>query len=270
MPPETDDLLLLENQVLASAKYACIAPELVRSIGERELAKRRNLKEAVKSTRNKLHQVASSYREKPIPFDSWLEDLSRLPKDLAHPDVRGFLKSAMSLHVSTVERIPILERVYQETLRELPPITSVLDLACGLNPLTIPWMPLEPSVRYYACDIYSDMLSFLNQYFSHFAISGSAFSCDLTATIPQNEVDLAIAFKTIPCLEQVDKQVGARLLEQVNARHLLISFPAHSLGGRSKGMVRNYEAHFSDLVAGKPWQVTRYEFPGELVFLVRK
>jgi 16S rRNA (guanine(1405)-N(7))-methyltransferase len=270
MPPESDDLLRLEQLVLASGKYACITPELVRSIGLKELAKRSNIKEAVKSTRNKLHQVASSYREKPIPFNLLERELLDLPSDLAIPGVRSFLQSTMSLHISTAERLPILDRIFGETLRELPPITSVLDLACGLNPLAIPWMPLEKTVQYYACDVFTDMLSFLNQFFSHFALKGSAFACDLTTAIPQHEVDLAIALKTIPCLEQVDKQVGIRLLEQVKARYLLISFPAHSLAGKSKGMVRNYEAHFLNLVAGKTWELTRYEFPGELVFLVRK
>lgn len=270
MPHDPDDLLRLEQMVLASGKYACITPDLVRSIGLKELAKRQSLKEAVKSTRNKLHQVAASYRETPIPFEALERDLLSLSPDLEDPAVQAFLKSVMARHVSTAERLPILERIFKETLLDIPPVTSVLDLACGLNPLAIPWMPLGKNVQYLACDIFTDMLAFLNRFFSHFALRGSAFPCDLTTTIPQQEVDLAIVLKTIPCLEQVDKRVGIRLIEQLNARYLLISFPAHSLGGKSKGMVRNYEAHFLDLIAGKPWEVTRHEFPGELVFLVRK
>jgi 16S rRNA (guanine(1405)-N(7))-methyltransferase len=214
--------------------------------------------------------VAVSYRERPIPFAIWKNELDELTTELDNDRVHTFLRSVMRSHVSTQERLPILESIFRETLQELPPVSSVLDLACGFNPLAIPWMPLAQGFQYFACDIYTDMLAFLNQYFSHFSINGSAFSCDLTISIPTQPVDLAIALKTIPCLEQVEKQVGTRLLEQVNARHLLVSFPAHSIGGKSKGMVRNYEMHFNDLVAGKPWQIKRFEFRGELVFLITK
>jgi hypothetical protein len=35
-------------------------------------------------------------------------------------------------------------------------------------------------------------------------------------------------------------------------------------------MVRNYERRFAELLAGKAWQVTRFEFPGELAFLIQR
>jgi 16S rRNA (guanine(1405)-N(7))-methyltransferase len=76
--------------------------------------------------------------------------------------------------------------------------------------------------------------------------------------------------KTIPCLEQIDKAIGPRLLDQVPAEHLLVSFPAQSLGGRSKGMVQNYEAHFREMLAGKPWRAQRFEFSTELAFLLSR
>ncbi len=147
---------------------------------------------------------------------------------------------------------------------------SVLDLACGLNPLNLPWMPLAADVSYSACDIYTDMVDFLNRFFAHFQVQGSSFTCDLTQTIPQQPVQMALLLKTIPCLEQVDKQAGLRLLEGLQAENILVTFPAHSLGGRSKGMVQNYADHFTQLIAGQPWQITRFDYPGELAFLIRK
>jgi hypothetical protein len=35
-------------------------------------------------------------------------------------------------------------------------------------------------------------------------------------------------------------------------------------------MVQFYEQHFRELVSGMSWQITRFEFPGELTFLIRK
>jgi len=271
MTAETEAALQeLVQQVRASDKYAAIDVELVTAIGRAELGKRGSLKEAVKSTRNKLHQVGSAYQEVPIPYARWKAQLADLPTDINDPAVQTFLAANRRMHASTQERESIASTFFKETLAALGPVESVLDLASGLNPLNIGSMPLAQGCSYLAVDIYADMVDYLNLFFSHFGIQGKASLCDLTRQIPPQQVQVAFLLKTIPCLEQVDKRAGQRLLEGINAANILVSFPSRSLGGRSKGMVQNYEAHFNELMVGKNWQVTRFEFPGELAFLVRK
>ena len=68
----------------------------------------------------------------------------------------------------------------------------------------------------------------------------------------------------------MDKQAGERLLDAINARYLVISFPAKSLGGRDKGMVENYGERFTGLVKGKGWGMEQIAFESELVFIVEK
>ncbi len=265
-----DPLDELVRQVQASAKYADISPELVRSIGEQELGKRRGLKEAVKATRNKLHQVGASFQETPIPYAQLLQELDKLPVQMTDPATLVGLKRFMGYHASTRERLPALEKLFNESLASIAPIRSVLDIACGLNPLAIPWMPLSETCTYQALDIYSNLVNFLNQFFEKYAINGHAEVSDVLQSLPTQPVHLALILKTLPCLEQINKQAGKQLLENIQAENLLVSFPSHGLGGRSKGMLQNYEAHFRELTAGKPWQVQRFEFTGELVFLVHK
>lgn len=268
--PSLELLDQLVEQVQSSAKYQLIAFEVIRNIGARELAKRASLKEAVKTTRNKLHQVGSAYQEQGIPYARWMKELQALSDNLADESVRAWLLEQLPAHASTRERVPILPQFYATVLASLPPIRSVLDLACGLNPLTLPWMGLPGGCTYTAVDIFEDLRTFLNAYFDKFHVTGQALCADLTQTIPPVQTDLTLLLKTIPCLEQVDKQAGARLLVQITSPYLLVSFPAHSLAGRSKGMVHNYEQHFTELTSSYPWKITRYEFPGELAFLVQK
>jgi 16S rRNA (guanine(1405)-N(7))-methyltransferase len=267
--PDQNQLDALVQSIQTGPRYRAISLELVRRIGAQELAKGRSLKDAIKATRSKLHQVGGAYQETPIPYARLLAELETLPGDLADPALQAFCRRVMALHASTRERLPILESVYRQTLAKIGPLRSVLDLACGLNPLALPWLPLAPGAPYYACDIYTDLVSFVGRFLSHTGIPGQAQVCDLLEGPPQQPVHLALALKTIPCLEQVDKQVGLRLLEGVQAENLLVSFPSQSLGGRSKGMVENYAAHFSSLVAGKPWAICRFDLPGELFFLIR-
>jgi 16S rRNA (guanine(1405)-N(7))-methyltransferase len=266
----TEDLDELVAAVRAGAHYRHIHPELVRQVGAQELAKGRKFKEAVKATRNKLHQVGGAYQEKGIDYGRALLELEQLPPDLYHPAVQAFCRSMMEQHASTRERLAILDDFYREILSPLGPIESVLDVACGLNPLARAWMPLQPETQYFACDIYADMIAFLNRFFTQMNLPGEAWLCDLVQQAPSQPAQLALVLKTIPCLEQLDKSIGRRLLAGLPAKHMLVSFPAQSLGGRSKGMLENYEAHFREMVAGLDWQVERFEFKTELAFLIKK
>lgn len=257
-------------QVCTAAKYADISEDLVRSIALKEMIRKQPIKDTVKAVRNKLHQIGSAFQETTIPYEILFRELQQLPGSLADAETQAGLKRFMQYHTSTRERLPIVDHFFQQTLASIAPITSVLDIASGLNPLAIPWMPLAENVQYTACDIYGQMSSFLNTYFSRYGVNGKSLTCDVTQQMPEVTAQVAFVLKTIPCLEQLDKQAGARLLDSLPAEYLLVSFPAHSLGGRSKGMVQNYEAHFRDLLSGKRWPITRFEFPGELAFLVHK
>ena len=113
-------------------------------------------------------------------------------------------------------------------------------------------------------------MDFLNACLPYLGVQGEAQVCDVIHACPTQRADVAFLLKAIPCLEQLDPLAGKRLLETIRADHLVVSFPAASLGGRSKGMVTNYESHFVDMVGDKPWSIERFVFPTELVFLVRK
>jgi len=265
--PTLDELV---TQVRTGEKYRHISEDLIRRIAAQELPNRRSLKDAVKAVRNKLHQVGGAYQETLIDYAHFLRELEILPADLRHPDMQAFCLKAMRSHASTRERLPILETFFRETLAETGPVASVLDVACGLNPLALPWMPLAADAPYYACDIYNDQMEFLNRFLAHLGRPGRAELCDLTAELPMQPVQVALLLKTIPCLEQVDKSIGPRLLEGIPAEHLLVSFPVTSLGGRGKGMLENYEAHFMQLTAGRGWHIQRFEFSSELAFLVSR
>src|SRR5271165_583008 len=62
--------------VLASGKYKELSPALVGSVAGRELAKGRSRKEAVKATKNKLHQIAGVYLSGGVDYAQWLRLLA--------------------------------------------------------------------------------------------------------------------------------------------------------------------------------------------------
>jgi len=264
----------LTQQVLQGAKYREIAPELVRRIGAQELGKRRSLKEAVKATKNKLHQIGGAYQPGRIDYERGLAMLretatsTSLSTGVSSPHFRAICHSMMQAHASTRERLLFLDEFYQTILADLPPIRTVLDLACGLNPLVYPWLPLPPDVQYTAVDIYGDMLRYIQEFFAIAGINGRTQQRDIIGNPPTEPADLILLLKTLPCLEQIDKNAAATLIEALNGRFLLISYPAQSLGGRSKGMVETYARQFEQLADGRSWQVQKFQFATELAFLV--
>lgn len=265
-----DELSALVDAVLKSPKYRCVCEDLVRHVGGRELAARRNLKEAVKATKNKLHQVGGVYFETSVDYARALDELRSACESRDKERIRHVCQSLMGLHASTKERLGILETFYRTALSDIQPVRVVVDVACGLNPLAIPWMGLDEDVAYYAYDVYTDLVDFVDAFMALAGVRGRAEARDVTQAPPVQRADVAFVLKTLPCIEQVDKSAGLRLLEALNARYLLVSFPAHSLGGRSKGMVQNYGARFLELVQDRPWSVRRFEFATELAFLVDK
>jgi 16S rRNA (guanine(1405)-N(7))-methyltransferase len=271
-----EQLESLVEAVLASPKYRQVSADLVRAIAEQEIAKRQNTKETVKAIKNRLHQAGGAYQSGKETYVKWLAELNAALQSGNRETLLATSQRIMSHHASTRERLPILDRFYSTIFASLPPVSSVIDVACGLNPLALPWMPLAPGATYVACDIYADMIDFLNGFFallqkqSEAAIAGSAQVRNILTSCPAEHADVAFVLKTIPCLEQVDKAAGHRLLRALNADYLVVSFPVHSLGGRNKGMLTNYERHFRELIEGESWEIQRIEFPGELVFLVKK
>jgi 16S rRNA (guanine(1405)-N(7))-methyltransferase len=174
------------------------------------------------------------------------------------------------MHASTRERLPILNQFYKETLATFNEIDSLLDVACGLNPLAVAWLPITSSTKITVCDIYTDQMDFLNAFFDHFQLNGKAFCCDITQQLPQENYQLGLILKTIPCLEQLDKNIGKRIIHELNCENLLVSFPAQSLSGRNKGMREFYSVHFQSFLNESDWKATTFSYPNEQVFLLKK
>ena len=266
---ELDDLV---SAVLATPKYRAVCADTVRRLGTTELAKRGGLKEAVKATKSRLHQVFGAFGRAP--------DYERLFRDLADAhasaDAEAFreaCRAAMACHASTRERLPLLGRFYAEVFAVTGTPRRVLDLACGLHPLAIPWMELPahaPDAAYWAYDLDGRAVAFLNRCAPFLGEGFQAVHTDILCAPPTDEADVAFLLKAATSLERQERGATRRVLDALRVRHVVVSFPVTSLGGRGKGMRGNYEQIFHALLGDAPWVVERLDFPAELVFVVRK
>jgi 16S rRNA (guanine(1405)-N(7))-methyltransferase len=146
---------------------------------------------------------------------------------------------------------------------------TLLDIACGLNPLALPWMNLTQSVKYYAYDIHEPRITFINHYFKLQALRPLARVQDVALNPPAEKADVALFLKEMPRFERNYPGTGRRFLSALPAHYLVVSFPSISThGGRS--LVNRYREFFQQLIAGHNWPVIELSFPGELVFVADK
>lgn len=266
---KNDQLDRLVESVLKSSKHGNVCTDLIRNIGKRELSKRRNLREAVKSTKNKLHQVAGAHFLAKPDCEGWLEKL-RESREKGDEEFRKTCVEIMNRHKSTVDRLKVLDEFYEGVFSLLPSIHSVIDVACGLHPLAIPWMPLPVDAEYYAYDVYVDLARFLNGFMGLAGVDGCAEARDVVGNPPDARADLAFVLNTVPCLERIEKSAGMKVLGSVDVDFLVVSFPIRSLSGREKGMREFYDESFHRLTQGRGWTVQRSEFGNEIVFIIEK
>ncbi|MGV8025337.1 MAG: hypothetical protein AB2L18_02120 [Anaerolineaceae bacterium] len=266
-PPTVDEVI---QQVMAKKKYRYLDPDLVAFIASTEVKKRASFKETVKATANKLHQVAWAYFNDQPVYSLHASDLAKLPHDLQDSESRAFCIRLMQEHASTTERLPILSDFYGTLFQDIQPVNSILDLACGFNPLAMGWMPIEKTAAYTACDIFQDMADFLQRFFEHFHIAGNTGVCNLLTHIPQEKAQVALLLKTLPCLEQAEKDSARRILTDIQAQYLIVSFPVRSIGGKEKGMLAHYSSQFESLLTDLGWNYTKFLFASELAYRVER
>ncbi len=257
-------------RVLASRRYRHVDPSLVERLATEETPKAKNLADAEKRTKRRLHQIFGAYTGQP-DYTRLMLDLADAGQEATDEAVRDACQTAMAAHASTRERLPILDEFYERIFAITGVPTTVVDIACGLNPLAAPWMHLPDRACYVAYDIDSQMLGFVDGALELFGIPHRVEMRDIVSDPPDDACDLALLLKSVPCLDQQDTGASARVIRAIHASQIVVTFPTRSLGGHGKGMARNYRARFETLLAelGDEFDLTsEVELANELVFVV--
>ncbi len=284
-------------EVLRGPRYQGIDPTIVLTLARREASKGRSTRDTVKAIKTALHQIAGAYltqgSERDLPYADWLTELAQ------NTDRTATCREIMRHHASTRERLPHLDAVMRVLRDALPtgarPL-AIADLACGLNPLAAPLLGLPTEATYYACDLYSGMTDFLRAALPLLEIRAVVEMRDLTHAIAppptpaasavtgastgkagdtqrltlSSHFDLVLLLKVIPCLDQIDRTAAPRLLAELDADTVVLSFPRRALSGRDVGMDATYAARAATLLTS-PWRISaRHDFPTETLWIAIK
>lgn len=252
-----------------SRKYKSLAlpPETIRDLLEQELPRHRHAKDALKIVRKKLHNIVAPYLGDP-DYEQAYQDLKTAKQDNQEA-YKDACKSLLAAHASTLERIPILENFYPRIFETTGMPGSILDLACGLHPLGLPWMGLSATTKYYAYDLHLPRVNFLNKFFGLEQREPLAFLQDILIHPPQIKADVAFFFKEAHRFEQREKGSNRTFWQAIKVHYLLVSLPTSSLSGKHDLQDKHRRLVYES-IAGLPWEVTEILFENEMVFCMRK
>ncbi|MBP8059820.1 MAG: hypothetical protein KA314_28615 [Chloroflexi bacterium] len=305
--PDPDLITAVVSAIKESKKYRDTSEATIRALAVEALRQHKKVKPAVKAVRARLHSIMAPYLGDP----DYSAAATTLTTAYASHDpalIRQTCWEIMAHHLSTRERLPILAEFYQQIFAITGQPQVLLDIACGLNPLALPWMELLPEpggtvgtpataegnlpaqaglltepaeggtvgtpatagiVDFYAYDIHEPRIHFLNHFFELNGLRPRAILQDVALNFPQEEGDVALFLKEMPRFERNYHGLGRPLLEALRVRHIVLSFPEVSTHG-GRNLVNRYRDFCHQLIANHDWPITELLFEGELVFCIEK
>lgn len=262
----TDPKTILD-ELQASKKYRAVAEAVLVRTAAWAAERYPNPKDAVKAAKRKLHQVFSVFIDK-LDVAKLGTVVDTMPYGAPLTDFRPPCRDILALHASTAERLDQIGDFYRTIFAITGAPKRVLDLACGLHPFAVPWMPFDAPPEYIAVDLHHGLTAVLGRFFDQAGIDGRAFCLDLVTEIPDTPADIAFLLKIVPCLEQQAKGSAAALLTRLNCRYAVVSFPLRTLGGRDVGMARHYQRTMAAILGTISREAERIEIGNELVYII--
>ena len=250
----------MKGEFQPSKNFRDLCPDTVGRIYAEERGKYKSEKDAEKSARSRLHQIAGAF----MTLDQ-ARRAERLLEDWKAGD-EGALEKALLLHSSTRERLEGARALYDRALAAAGNPQRVLDLACGLNPLLLGARGL--SVR--GVDISGRCVELVNAWARAREWDVEVRCADLLCGVPGEEAELALLMKLLPVIEQQKKGASMELMRALRAEYMLVTFPLRTLGGRKVGMEAHYAGWFEGLIGGEFEIVDRFAEAWELCYVTRR
>lgn len=264
------DLDQLVDEIRNSRKYRDlqIPPDTIRDLLMQELPRHRNEKDAVKSVRQKLHNIIAPYLGDP-DYPAATAALTDAFSSGSSAQVEAVCLSLLASHASTRERIPHQEEFFNQIWQITGQPRILLDLACGMNPFAFPWMNLPLSVEYHACDLHQPRINLIQYYFKLQGMTPFTTCDDILVNPPQHSADVAFFFKEAHRFEQRQRGCNRPFWQALNVHWLVVSLPASDLAGHHS-LANQHRALVYNNLKGLSWPVTEVQVGNELIFCIHK
>lgn len=261
---EQDEVEAVVAAIKGSRKYRAVSVDTIRALTWQAYPEHRKRKALDKAVRRRLHGIVASHLGDP----EYEELAASLSDALARKDAaqeRALCEHALCQHLSTRERWPYLTEFYAAIFEHTGEPGVVLDLACALSPLALPWMGLPATTELWAYDIHEPRVALLDAYLRQRGQAGGAEVRDIVLDPPSRRADVVLLLKELHRLQRNYSGLRADWLAALPARHLVVSLPAVSAHG-GRRLTTHYRQMIHRLVDGRGWAIQEIGFEHEVVF----
>jgi 16S rRNA (guanine(1405)-N(7))-methyltransferase len=271
------------ERIRAAPKYRAIHVETVADIVRQELAHATSDADLERRARLKLHKVIAGYllTARPARVLRGLDDAVA-----AGPAaVRDWCRAVLGGHFSTAERLSDLDRLYPAILELTGDALtgdaltgaaltgaagSIADLACALNPFATPWLREATAARYTGYDLNASYVELGTAFLARVDPAASVAHRDVLIRPEEIRADVALLLKTYHCIEDRRPGAAVRLVEQVGARHVVVSFPVRTMSGRLARFTGVHIERLTRLAGQRGWGVGRAALRTEELVVLAK
>lgn len=212
-------------------------------------------KKLIKEVRAKLRELYGAFR---LPGYQKKEKILAQMKSW---DDKEAAENILSLHLSTKERIASYQKLYARLHQEIP-FKTVLDIGCGLNVFSLPWMG---KVDYYGIDVNKDEVDFCNVYLKKFELTGGVRWGDFLSLDSVVKTDVCFLFKVLEGFEALERGSTEKLLKKITSPYIVASFATRSLGGGKAISARRLK-WFEALVPA----AEKFSLGGEVYYVIKR
>jgi 16S rRNA (guanine(1405)-N(7))-methyltransferase len=265
---EQVEIEAIVQEIKSSPKYRETSEETIRGLVEVEMGRHKKARQVVKAVRKRLHTIMAYYLGDADYQQS--EAALRQAFEQGEPEsIKHACRAILAEHPSTRERLEVIDAFYESIFAVTGKPKVLLDLACGLNPLTFPWMDLPLSLRYYAYDIHQPRIELLNAYFELQGLDPLAYEQDVIFHPPEEHGDVALILKELPRIDRNYQGAGLELLRSLQVNFVVVSFPVVSLHG-GRDLEDHYRQYMDELLEMDTWSAIEIIFSNELVYCLKK
>ena len=265
---ESQEIIL---EIKKSKKYKTLSEEIINDKIKEYALKNPNYKNypekiILKEIKTILHKIHGSFQINSSDRERYLLEL----KD--NPQSKEIIVDILRTNSSTNERLEIYPQLYNKLFQITGKPKSILDLGCGLNPISASFMNLNET-RYYAYDINDKDSLFLNEFFKIEKMQGISKTLNLQSleNIKNLEgADVCFMFKLLDVLEKkghrYSEEIIKVLIEKCN--FIIVSFATASLGGkRMKFAERGWIERMLERIGLK---FEKMKFSNEIFYIISK
>jgi hypothetical protein len=239
----------------------------------------------IKGVRTELRKVYGAFILK--DYDKKYALLNQLTPDMDSDEESSVHEELLQLHKSTNERMTHYAELYELIFDKLEESDGeaddrkqakkntyiIMDLACGLNPLSNIFFK-EKIKKYYASDISPEDCKFLEAYFRKTKIKSEVFPMDLAdeenyRELSKKKCDICFIFKTLDGLERVKRNITEELLRTIDTRYFAVTFPTLTLSGHRE-IKEHRRVWLEKLLDKLGWKWEKILVENELLYLIEK